>query len=98
MVSWLFWLGQWTDFAAQAIRIPAVILAHCTLLVWYKILRPHLNDEQMKFWLVFVLLSPFLGAGSLIVTPDLPLVFFWSLALLTLQQLLARKTLLSYFI
>jgi 4-amino-4-deoxy-L-arabinose transferase-like glycosyltransferase len=98
MVSWLFWLGQWTDFAGQAIRIPAVILAHCTLLVWYKILRPYLTDEQMKFWLVFVLLSPFLGAGSLIVTPDLPLVFFWSLALLTLQQMLARKTLLSYVI
>ena len=92
MVSWLFWLGRWVDFAGQAIRLPAVVLGHCTLLVWWQILKPYLSEKQLTLWLAFMVLSPFLGAGSLIVTPDVPLLFFWSLAIFVLLKMLDSKT------
>lgn len=84
------------DFAGQAVRLPGVLLGHLTLLVWYYLLRPYLNEAQLRLWLGFVLLSPFLGIGSLILTPDLPLVFFWSLSLLLLQLVLARSHAVYY--
>lgn len=96
LVAWLFWLGQKMDFGWQSVRIPAVLLGHCTLLIWNRLLSPFLDDRSRRWWLGFVSLSPFLGVGSLIVTPDLPLVFFWSLAILALLHALKAKTAGSY--
>lgn len=88
MVSWLFWLGHPLSFLPQGERIPAILLNHCTLLLWYLILR-HLWSEEMNWkWLLLFIASPFLGLGSLLVTPDLPLLFFWALSLYFFIQLL----------
>ncbi len=95
-VAWLFWLGHKVDFTAQASRLPAVFLGHCTLLIWNRLLSPHLSDRARRWWLAFVSLSPFLGIGSLVVTPDLPLVFFWSLGLLAFRHAIDAKTATAY--
>lgn len=96
-VAWLFWLGQWVDAAGQAVRLPAVLLGHTTLLIWNRLLEPHLDERARCWWLGFVALSPFMGVGSLVVTPDLPLVFFWSLAMVTLQYALQSHRAKAYF-
>ena len=88
MVGWLFWLGSFVENFGNAARLPGVLLAHVTLLIWREILKPYLDEKQMNFWLIFMLCSPFFGIGSLIVTPDIPLLFFWSLSLLILLRLL----------
>ncbi len=98
MVGWLFTLGNLTDFFGSAVRIPGVLLGHMTLLIWHKILRPFLIDKELTFWLAFILLTPFFGLGSIIITPDLPLMFFWTLAIYLLQKLLKEKSAFSYFI
>lgn len=81
MVSWVFRLGHFLNDFYQAARWPAVIIGHITLLIWLKILEPVLNFEKLKAWLLLALFSPLIGPGSIIVTPDIPLVFFWSLSL-----------------
>lgn len=96
MVGWLFWLGRELSFGGQSARLPAVILGHLTLLVWNRILTPYLDEKSRRWWMGFVLLSPFLGIGSLIVTPDLPLVFFWSLGIWALLEAVNKKTALAY--
>lgn len=84
-VAWLFWLGHFLEPLGNAVRWPAVILGHFTLLVWAFIWRELVQDpkEESRFswWLGLALFSPLLGFGSIIVTPDLPVIFFWSLSL-----------------
>jgi 4-amino-4-deoxy-L-arabinose transferase-like glycosyltransferase len=92
MVGWLFWLGRAFDFVGNAPRLPGVWLGHLTLLVWHQLLKPYLDERKMKFWLILVLFSPFLGIGSLIITPDIPLLFFWSASLLALFRALETKS------
>jgi 4-amino-4-deoxy-L-arabinose transferase-like glycosyltransferase len=96
MVAWLFTLGHFLEPFGHAVRWPAVILGHLTLLVWYFILRKHCDLQKIKIWLYLALFSPIIGFGSLIVTPDLPLVFFWSLSLLFFQEALENSTWKNY--
>jgi 4-amino-4-deoxy-L-arabinose transferase-like glycosyltransferase len=96
MVGWLFSLGSFTDFWGSSVRIPGVIVGHLTLLIWYKILKPYLSEKELTFWLGFILLTPFFGLGSVIITPDIPLMFFWTLAIYFLIKLLDKKSLSTY--
>lgn len=80
MVGWLFALGRFLEPVGHAVRIPAILMGHLTLWVWILILKKYFPLEKMKAWLWLALSSPIIGFGSLIVTPDIPLVFFWSTA------------------
>lgn len=101
-VAWLFWLGHafeplrtlisGFDFSG-VVRIPAVIAGHMSLLVMKKLIGDSISEERHIQWLLVVLLSPFFGLGSLIITPDVPLVLMWSLALLAFRYHLDRPTL-----
>ena len=96
MVAWLFYLGHFLEPFMHAVRWPAVILGHCTLLVGLLILKDSLSFDKIRWWMYLVLFSPLLGFGSLIVTPDLPVVFFWVLSLYLLQQALDKKNIANY--
>jgi 4-amino-4-deoxy-L-arabinose transferase-like glycosyltransferase len=96
MVGWLFWIGSFLENFGNAARLPGVWLGHATLLIWHGILKPFLSARQLTIWLVFVLFSPFFGVGSLIITPDVPLLFFWSLSLLIFLRLLERPSAALY--
>lgn len=89
-VGWLFWVGTFFESIGNAARMPGVLLGHCTLLIWHQILRPHFTRTTEIFWLIFILVSPFFGIGSLIITPDVPMMFFWSLSLLLLLKLVEQ--------
>ncbi len=97
MVAWLFYLGHFLEPFMHAVRWPAVILGHCMLLAWYFILKDRVPFEKIKIWVYLVLFSPLLGFGSLIVTPDLPVLFFWSVSILVALKALEEKSLLAYF-
>jgi len=81
MVGWLFTVGTLFEGFGQGVRLPGVWLAHLTLLIWNQIIDPFLDEHKRPWWVLFVLCSPFFGVGSLILTPDLPMTFFWMLSL-----------------
>src|SRR6185437_13590827 len=86
MVAGVFWIGHFLEPFANCVRFPGVILGHLTFALWLLIMAEILpNDEKRneRLWCfaLLYLFSPFLGAGSIIVTPDIPLLFFWSLAI-----------------
>ena len=81
-VAWLFWLGHPFESWGNAVRWPAVIVGHATLLVWWPMVKRVLDPSQRRWWFILVLLSPLVGPGTIIVVPDIPLLFSWSLALL----------------
>lgn len=84
MVAWLLNFGHIFENWGSAVRWPAVLLGHFTLLVWLRVWEEAAPEQKEKFnwWIALALCSPLLGFGSLIVTPDLPVIFFWSLSLL----------------
>lgn len=98
MVSWLFWLGHFLEPLGHAVRLPAVLMGHATLLVWFLVLKKFYDLEKIKLWLWLALSSPIIGFGSLIVTPDIPVVFFWSLAVYFFLNGLEDRSWKSYIL
>lgn len=84
-VAWLLTLGDLLP--SWAVRWPAVLLVHCSLWFWTQIAARWLNPSQLVWFLILSLLMPLTGMGSLIVTPDLPLLFAWSFSLWALFRL-----------
>ncbi len=81
-VAWLYWLGgPFAEWFPGSVRWPGVILGHMTLTMWLLLLAPYLNFEQRRIWLWLALLSPLVGGSGIVVTPDLPLMFFYALSL-----------------
>lgn len=85
-VAWLFWLGQQFEGYGSMVRWPGILLGQATLALWLLILEPFFDEEQRIYWLLLALLSPLVGGTNLLVTPDLPLLFFNALALLIFYQ------------
>jgi 4-amino-4-deoxy-L-arabinose transferase-like glycosyltransferase len=96
MVAWLFYLGHFLEPFMHAVRWPAIILSHGAIWFGIQLLKKHLNLEQVRTWVYLVLFSPLLGFGSLIVTPDLPVIFFWVLSLFCFDLILEKKDPKSY--
>lgn len=96
MVGWLTWLGSKLTFFPTAfmVRWPFVILGSLSFFLFIKILRLLKQEPHTITWLcLFYLMNPMLGVGSIFATPDVPLVFFWSLSFwLMLQIMAAQKT------
>ncbi|HMN67061.1 MAG TPA: glycosyltransferase family 39 protein, partial [Bdellovibrionales bacterium] len=80
-VAWLFWLGDFTRWFPGSVRWPGVLFGHLGLWLWLRALTPFLTVEQRVQWLWLALLSPLVGGTGLLVTPDLPLLVFYGLAL-----------------
>lgn len=81
MIAWLFRLGHFLEPFGHAVRFPAVIFLHLSLFIWRGIFTElKLSQESFQKFLLFLLLVPYLGLGSIILTPDLPLMFFWPLS------------------
>lgn len=87
MIAWLFKVGSLFEFLGNGVRWPIVILGHLTVLIWVKILNNIFNHETSKQWLWLSLSSPLLGFGSIIATPDVPVVFFWSVSVFLFLEL-----------
>lgn len=79
-VAWLFWLGDFTKWLPGSVRWPGVLLGHAGLAIWLRTLQPYLNEEQRRQWLWLALLSPLVGGSAIVLTPDLPLMFFYALS------------------
>jgi len=95
-VSWLFYLGSPFESWGGAARFPAIIFGHSALWLWYQILKPYLNQREFLIWLCLCLLSPLLGIGLIIITPDIPLLVFWSLSLLLILRGIETQKSLYY--
>lgn len=80
-VAWLFRLGHPLEYFLNAVRFPAVLFGHLTLLIWVLIFKKFLPSLNLRWWMILALFSPLIGPGSLIITPDVPLMFFWALSL-----------------
>lgn len=99
MISWLFYLGHFLEPFKNSVRLPTLILGHLSLGIWLLILD-HLkfSEEKKSWWMLLACTSPFLGVGTLIALPDVPLLFFTSAAYLFFLRALEHKKNLDFLL
>ena len=91
MVGWFISIGHLFLPAGNPIslRIMFIIAGFSTSLIWILILRfKEYSDRTILLWLGLFFLNPLLGVGSVLATPDTPLVLFWTLSFYCLLRLL----------
>lgn len=64
------------------LHIADFIMTSFTLLFLYLFIKPFLTNETIKRALILLITAPFITILSINSTPDVPLLFFWSLTLL----------------
>lgn len=99
MVAWFIRVGHFIFPAGNplALRISFVIASFLVSLIWVKILKDRkLSDFAICSWLCLVFLNPLLGPGSILATPDVPLVLFWSLSFYCYLKIIEFKNLMWY--
>jgi 4-amino-4-deoxy-L-arabinose transferase-like glycosyltransferase len=85
MVSWLISLGRFFFPAGSALSLRAFFIlgSFLTSLIWIFILKKKgASEKTTQAFLILTLLNPLLGPGSVVATPDVALVLFWSLSYL----------------
>ncbi|MCB0412203.1 MAG: glycosyltransferase family 39 protein [Bdellovibrionales bacterium] len=91
MVAVLYRFGHIFENLGSAVRWPGVLLGHATLGLWILLLKRHLSRNQIYWFALIALTAPMTGPGSLIITPDTPMLFFWSLLFLKVDRLRPEK-------
>ncbi|MFN3455275.1 MAG: ArnT family glycosyltransferase [Pseudobdellovibrio sp.] len=99
------WLSSLTNFIpilkpALALRIIFISLSTLTFYIWIKVfftIRTPQNSSVAKYeFIIFAALynlNPLTGFGSILATPDAPLMFFWALSTLAMSHILiSHKT------
>ncbi len=92
-VSWIMALGQPFEKLFSLVRLPAILIGQITFGLWLQILKDKFSIKQLVFFSLLYLLFPLTGPGSLIVTPDLPLLFFWTLSFFIFTRWLQHQSL-----
>lgn len=97
MIAWLFKLGHFLEPYGHAVRWPAVFINHLSYIFWFLIfIELKLSTKEYYSWLVLTFVSPILGFGSILMTPDLPVMLFWSASLYFFIRILNHKDLYNY--
>lgn len=77
-------LGGSTEFF---VRLPAVLLALGTVIIIYSLTRALLASERAAFLaIVIAAFIPLFSAGSVLMTIDAPLMFFWAVGILAFWE------------
>lgn len=80
-----------------SLRLFFIIAGTLTAIIWIAILKQKkITQQQIEYFLILVLLNPLLGIGSIVATPDVPLVLFWSVSYYYFIQAMQRRTAISY--
>ncbi len=97
MIGWLMSAAQpLVDFSDRALRWPSVILSQATLGIWLLILKDQISLRNLKLFFWIGVINPLWGLGGMIATPDIPLMFFWSLSLFFTQKILDQPRFWNY--
>lgn len=79
-VAWTFWVADQVPWLRDFPRWFGILLSGGTICSWWLILKDYLSEQKLFWFLLFFSLTPVIGAGSWIITPDTPLMLFWSLS------------------
>lgn len=99
MVGWLIYISShiFPDGSPLGVRFNFVFLSLLTSLIWMILLQKrHFSVSQIGIFMLLMNLNPLLGVGSIMATPDVPLIFFWSAAYFCFDRLFQSSRLEWY--
>ncbi|MFN8943396.1 MAG: ArnT family glycosyltransferase, partial [Pseudobdellovibrionaceae bacterium] len=106
MIAWMIFISEKIGVVLPSpeltVRIFGVLIHHATAFIIVKlyqkiIQRSQFGKEEICVFLLF-LFHPLLGFFQILQTPDLPLLFFWSLSNLIFFELLTSKKPTLFFL
>lgn len=87
LISWLMYLAQPFWKSAWGIRAVGVVFLHLGMWPWLLGLKNlGLNLRSSLIWLLLIVFGPLTGLGGFVITPDVPLIFFWGVGFYLLSQ------------
>ena len=89
-VATLFALGDFLFGQSNGVRLPGVLLNHLSLCLWYYLMKDKISTPRQILFLLLMTLHPL--TMGIIITPDAPLMFFWSLSLFLSLKVLPSVT------
>ena len=97
MTGWIMVISQsFRGIAEGAIRWPFIVMGHGTLWVWILIAQSMMSQQKIFLFLLVALLNPLWGMGAFFATPDIPLLFFWSLSLYFCGKVVSSESLFAF--
>lgn len=78
--------------SAAAIKLIALITALVTLFIIYRLALLFISMQQALIFICVLACTPMFGILSWVVTPDLPLMLFWALAVLFIYKAETKNT------
>ncbi len=86
-VAWLTWISNqlYSIFPLSwywlSIRLPFIVVSSLTFFVWLKAyLFEQKAEANVNQFTILYFLNPLVGLGGIFATPDVPLLFFWSIS------------------
>ena len=114
MIAYLLYLGELlrslfpTNFPYTdgLVRLPGIVLSQFTLVVLVKIYSKYVSSNSVLLFTWILAACPLIGVGSIIMTPDIPVIFFWVLSAFIFLELISKlsdqnsssKSILKYFL
>lgn len=96
VVSWLYAIGQMFNGLGQASRWPGIFMSQASVIVWLYILKDYIKEKNLVWFSVLMAFWPLFGFTSIVITPDIPFVFFWSLSVLFVKRSLDSPSWKNY--
>ncbi|OFZ28429.1 MAG: hypothetical protein A2622_04835 [Bdellovibrionales bacterium RIFCSPHIGHO2_01_FULL_40_29] len=95
MVSWLISFGRFlAPFQNPlSVRWPFIIAGMATLWIWICLIHEtSASNETKLFFTGLYVLNPLLGLGSILATPDVPMLFFWTSSFFFFSKILKENS------
>ncbi|MES2802336.1 MAG: glycosyltransferase family 39 protein [Bdellovibrionota bacterium] len=103
MVAWLAALSDYLPITPKwaATRLVFVALSMVAFFVWIKVFLKHRQNspninQELNIFSIFFMLNPFLGLGSVLITPDSPLLLFWGLSSYFVLKIMREQKSIDY--
>ena len=92
MVAYMIWFfSLFLGRSEIALHVTNFIVTSGTILFTFIAFKPFLSKIQSKLLLILLLSAPYITILSINTTPDIPLLFFWSVSLLLFRYILFGK-------
>ena len=94
MVGWLTAVGSKLSFLPLGllVRWPFIFVSSFSFWIFLNILKKNTESKNLILYLaLFYLLNPMLGIGGIFATPDVGLVFFWTLSYWFTLQIIEKQ-------
>lgn len=97
-VSYLYAIGSIFENWGQAVRWPGIVMSQASIWIWLQILARSFSEKKLFAFALLMNAWPLFGLAAIVVTPDTPLLFFWSASIWFFLRVLEKGRAQDYLL